>query len=827
MRTNSIWRRISARLLCAALALALLPTAAVSADTQFKGYVGFGEGFDGSYSGLTGSNWMAGVPNDRYLYEINIPGTHDSGMRDAYYEGTWGGTGLSYALTQSLTIRQQLDAGVRRFDFRLTDEKPNDGKSYANTASDPLLFICHGGYETVLGIEIDLRYYANHSSDTRMRLKLAMDDIRNFLLAHPTETVTVQLKREFGNDDVVYQRVKSYLDTLAAAQNTSVQKPLIYTENGNPILTKVPRLGDVRGQIVIVNSSGTAARNKMGYGLAADLGNAQSSTTIGDRTFQYENHWDLGSDEKLDQLISFYWPDENKQQLPRDLTTHLTWGYNCLSSSNEHVTEGLDSPKDVAQTYNANLSSWCGSYVGKYFGWLDTDFVTADLAGKIWKTNFPSDLRYSDIVLYSREHSGKSDCYRTMTGGTYTLPDYPYAVSAGRQFLGWEVNGTAYAPGESITVSGSTTVTARWRYTVSFDMKGHGTAPAAQNIVLGGTVTEPARPAATGWDFGGWYTDSSCTNAYLFSTAVTDSLTLFAKWTAHPYTIRFVNDNGTELQSGAVPYGATPSYSGATPTKAATAQYTYTFDKWSPAIAAVTGNQTYKATYKQTTRNYTVTWKNADGSILKTNTVAYGATPSYSGATPTKAAADGRLYTFAGWSPAIAAVTGDQTYTATFDSLAGTVYYVETTAVYMADGSYFDLDACYDANGEVYRLPSGCAIDALGTTVLADDASNAVTVDLAGGAAVNVAPDGAGTVIAMGEKELFADAGTTVLIAPVGAVSLNHGTENQIDYSPNGAYITYSGVPGGFWYVAIKPYDNLSAEQKSALKSLGLRQTTP
>ena len=151
-----------------------------------------------------------------------------------------------------------------------------------------------------------------------------------------------------------------------------------------------------------------------------------------------------------------------------------------------------------------------------------------------------------------------------------------------------------------------------------------------------------------------------------------------------------------------------------------------------------------------------------------------------------------------------------------------TIYYVETTAVYMADGSCFNLDACYDAEEEVYRLPSGCAIDALGTTVLADDANNAVTVDLTGGAAVNVTADGAGTVVAMGEKELFAGAGTTVLIAPVGAVSLNHGTENQIDYSPNGAYITYSGVPGGFWYVVPKPYDELSAEQRSALKSFGL-----
>ena len=37
------------------------------------------------------------------------------------------------------------------------------------------------------------------------------------------------------------------------------------------------------------------------------------------------------------------------------------------------------------------------------------------------------------------------------------------------------------------------------------------------------------------------------------------------------------DENGTQLQKSEVEYGATPVYSGAEPTKAATAQYTYTF----------------------------------------------------------------------------------------------------------------------------------------------------------------------------------------------------------------------------------------------------------
>lgn len=43
------------------------------------------------------------------------------------------------------------------------------------------------------------------------------------------------------------------------------------------------------------------------------------------------------------------------------------------------------------------------------------------------------------------------------------------------------------------------------------------------------------------------------------------------------------------MKTEQVAYGETPAYSGATPTKTATDQYTYTFNNtWDPAVVAVT-----------------------------------------------------------------------------------------------------------------------------------------------------------------------------------------------------------------------------------------------
>ncbi len=148
---------------------------------------------------------------------------------------------------------------------------------------------------------------------------------------------------------------------------------------------------------------------------------------------------------------------------------------------------------------------------------------------------------------------------------------------------------------------------------------------------------------------------------------VVGNQTYTATWLPEPpatYTITFKNYNGTQLEQKSVEADATPTYTGADPTKPATSEYSYTFMGWKPALAPATTNATYVAQFSETQVKYAIRFEDEDGNEIETRQFAYGETPVCS-ATPTKANTAQYTYSFA-WTPQIQTVQGAATYRATF-----------------------------------------------------------------------------------------------------------------------------------------------------------------
>ena len=172
-------------------------------------------------------------------------------------------------------------------------------------------------------------------------------------------------------------------------------------------------------------------------------------------------------------------------------------------------------------------------------------------------------------------------------------------------------------------------------------------------------------PTKTGFDFLGWYTTSDFQSWSEISTWVSLAgiSDLYARW---EWTVKFVDYDGAVITTGLYASGtlAADIEKPSDPKRPADAQYTYTFAGWSPALADVTWDATYTATYLSTLNQYTITFVDEDGTVLQAETeYEYwtSAEDILKPANPTK-----KWYNFKWWSPDIKDVTWDVTYTATY-----------------------------------------------------------------------------------------------------------------------------------------------------------------
>jgi hypothetical protein len=140
----------------------------------------------------------------------------------------------------------------------------------------------------------------------------------------------------------------------------------------------------------------------------------------------------------------------------------------------------------------------------------------------------------------------------------------------------------------------------------------------------------------------------------------------------------FYNDDGsTLLYTQAIVDGGDGTYSGSTPTKSSTAQYTYSFSGWSrkpggsadsTALKAVVADRNVYAAFTATIRKYTVYFYNGSTLLQKVENVAYGRSAMYTGNTPVSSEGSAEDYPFEGFVPTGKYITGDTRCYAQFGS---------------------------------------------------------------------------------------------------------------------------------------------------------------
>ena len=345
------------------------------------------------------------------------------------------------------------------------------------------------------------------------------------------------------------------------------------------------------------------------------------------------------------------------------------------SSSSEEPSSSAESSSSIASSVSADIV-------------ISGDLVQTVVKGENFKTVTFSNVESFDrgqweIYWIEFEKSGDKLFVRQ---NQYQSTEY---VNVGNWTEYFTVNGIDYEIKAALVEPGSSSSSAEssssaQTFTVTFvDDDGTTVLLAAREYAEGtaaASIVKPSNPTK----------DATAEYTYTFSAwtpnigAVTADATYKAKYTAtkRKYTITFENGDGTRSTS-TVEYGKMPT-APAAKLPGNNAQFSYSVVGWTPDIVAVTGNATYTLEYAATVNEYTITFLNYNNTELQKTDVAYGGMPEYTGATPSRPASAQYTYTFAGWTPTLATVTGKASYTAVFSQEA---VVVSSSSVVESSGS--------------------------------------------------------------------------------------------------------------------------------------------
>ncbi len=322
--------------------------------------------------------------------------------------------------------------------------------------------------------------------------------------------------------------------------------------------------------------------------------------------------------------------------------------------------------KPFVVNQSAGTMTWCSNNMGDNF-WIAIPVTGVNGSLTITVDNGTTATRFKYATKQETTVSGSPGSGTSSASAdpsTVTVNDLDksnYVVYLGRQ-------GSGLTTIKSITITtpaGGDPPTPT-TYTVSYNMNGHGEAIADVTNVTALPSTLPT-PTATGYIFGGWYTNEGLTSAAVAGASISANTTLYAKWTEKAAATVSINPN-----SGNVTVGSTLDISNYVTAGNSTGAISYSTGDASKATvtnagvitgeavgsATITISQAEDANYKAgsvtftvtvnaapvPTTNYTVKFWNGETQFGDSQSIEEGSTVSAPATSPTK---DG--YTFKGW----------------------------------------------------------------------------------------------------------------------------------------------------------------------------------
>ena len=336
------------------------------------------------------------------------------------------------------------------------------------------------------------------------------------------------------------------------------------------------------------------------------------------------------------------------------------------------------------------------TYTYTFDGW---DSAVVDCAGDATYTaTYKSD--YIDYTVTFKDWDGTVISTKTYHyGDNVSVPMNPTRAEDKKywySFKGWD--------NVVVDCAGDATYTAIYsssaiQYNVTF-VDWDGTVLSNRIYYYGNEVTVPAIPLKEAdqnftYTFNGWdKTVVDCDgNATYTATYKPEYIN---------YTVTFMNWDGAVISAKTYHYGDRVTVP-ADPIRAADEIYTYSFNGWDSTVMDCTGDATYTATYESKYIDYTVTFKDWDGTVLSSKTYHYGDKVT-APADPIRAADEACTYSFNGWDNLVVDCVGDATYTATYMSeyISYTVTFRDWDGAMLTDSTYRYGDAVFGPP-ECYR----------------------------------------------------------------------------------------------------------------------------